>query len=62
MAASEPEKAEELYVNLNNWLKDDVKADLPRANPFYDPKRRLIWGERLDNKLIHEGIGYGLEY
>jgi len=54
------DKKEELYSKLMNWLKE-TDASLPRENPFYDPARQLIWGERISNDKLKGGKTFGLE-
>ena len=41
-----PKKAEELYHNLDNWLKE-VKAKIPDKNPNYNPSLPSGWPESL---------------
>ncbi len=41
-----PKKAEELYQDLNNWLKE-VKAKIPDKNPNYNPSLPSGWPQSL---------------
>jgi len=43
LSSSHPEKADELYRELDRWRKD-VGAENPVPNPDFDPDRRYEWG------------------
>jgi uncharacterized sulfatase len=43
LAATMPDKADELRVMLASWRKS-VGADMPEPNPDFDPARRREWG------------------
>lgn len=45
LAQQRPELAEELHALLEAWL-DEVDAQLPTANPAYDPDSLGVWGFR----------------
>lgn len=45
LAATMPEKARELIAMLARW-RHEVNAQMPRANPAYDPQRAGEWWDR----------------
>ena len=45
LAKSNPKKTQQLHAMLKAWRKD-INAQMPRANPNFDPKRRQIWQRR----------------
>ena len=61
LAGSERARGDELYARLEDWLQIGVKAGMPRKNPHYDPKRKLIWGDRIHPDLLKSGKDFGLD-
>jgi arylsulfatase A len=51
LEASFPEKRDELHGLLSQWL-EEVGAELPVANPNFDPTRRYEWGTHPDRNKI----------
>ncbi len=47
LASKHPEKTKELANLLRQWRKE-VKAELPKPNPAFDPARRQEWGKHPD--------------
>lgn len=50
----------DLQIKLSNWL-NEINAGIPEDNPFYDPNRQLIWGERIRNVELKDIKTLGLQ-
>ena len=60
LAAVQPELTARLEGRLQAWLAQ-VDAGMPRPNPFFDPARRLLWGERVGREeMADERLQLGL--
>jgi uncharacterized sulfatase len=60
LAGENPARALALKTKLFQWL-DKVGAAMPDENPNYDYSKELLWGERMDWKVIRgSGIEYGV--
>ena len=51
LAKTNPAKARELHGMLKKW-RQDVNAQMPQANPAYDPKRANEWWSRATLKPV----------